>query len=446
MTQNKKKLIAYIFVAIMVLGAFAVMANYAPSSNAGTGSTATSNNPSDTTATSGATTYGNFGVPVNFPTLTGTDSSTSTACAETTTSSTSGYPAPDYPAYPSYPSYPSASNASWALSLNGNTISSGTSQPSDITYSESHSQRCTHSEVTVGSTDHYYTHAYSYSHSTTSWDNTVSSISYTFCYDSITKSSGNTWEVTVDSSSASGTLDLTPIIDSSSSLNPSDAGQSVTFTTTLPYPVGSDVSYSYTLYDGDSSSDSTLDTGSGSSFSYSFSSSGTYLLKYSLTNSTAGYTVSTELNQTVHTDPTVSITSSQNPTDVGKTVEFSSSVSGGTPPDNYTWSINGNNYYTKDVNTSFSASGSYTIELTVRDSTDYSVDTSMSETVNSDPVVSASSNVTSADVNYPIEFCATPSGGTGPYSNSWALNGNVLSTSQDFSHAFSSPGRMHQIQ
>ncbi|KPV42571.1 hypothetical protein SE19_09195, partial [Acidiplasma aeolicum] len=109
-------------------------------------------------------------------------------------------------------------------------------------------------------------------------------------------------------------------------------------------------------------------------------------------------------------------------------------------PYNYTWSINGNNYYTKDVNVSFSASGSYTIELTVRDAADYSVDTSMSETVNSDPVVSASSNVTSADVNYPIEFSSSPSGGTGPYSYSWALNGNVISTSQDFSYSFSTSG------
>ena len=241
----------------------------------------------------------------------------------------------------------------------------------------------------------------------------------------ILDSSGNS----IASSSESVTVSSDPTISVSSSLNPSDSGQSVDFSTAVSGGSGTYSSYSYVLYDGTSTSDSQLTSGTTSSFSYTFSSNGQYLLDYSVTDSN-GYKSSTSLTQTVNTDATVSISSSQNPTDVGKTVEFTSSVSGGTQPYNLTWSVNGNSYYTKDVNVSFSASGSYTIDLTVRDAADYSVDSSMSETVNSDPVVSVSSNVSSADIGYPIEFSASPSGGTGPYSNSWALNGNVISTSQ----------------
>ncbi|WMT51852.1 MAG: PKD domain-containing protein [Ferroplasma sp.] len=273
--------------------------------------------------------------------------------------------------------------------------------------------------------------------------NTSSSFSYSF---SLSSSGSYLVYLTVtDGSGYSSSASLTQAVDPeltisiSATHNPSDVGQDITFDTSVSGGSGDYTSYSYVLYDGTSTSDSQLTSGSTSSFSYTFDSTGSFLLDYSVTDSN-GYTASTSLAETVNPDTTVGISSSQNPTDAGKTVEFKSSVSGGTPPDNYTWTANGNTYYSKDINVTFSSSGSYTIDLTVRDAADYSVSTSMSETVNSDPVVSASSNVSSADVNYPIEFCSTPSGGTGPYNESWALNGNVISTSQDFSHSFSSSG------
>ncbi|PYB68293.1 hypothetical protein DMB44_04410 [Thermoplasma sp. Kam2015] len=230
-----------------------------------------------------------------------------------------------------------------------------------------------------------------------------------------------------------------PSISISSNRNPSDAGQTVDFSTSVSGGTGSYTTYGYVLYDGTSTSDSQLASGSSSSFSYTFSSAGQYLLHYSVTDSN-GYTASTSITQTVNTDPSVSIASSQNPTDSGRTVEFTSSVSGGTPGYSYSWSVDGNSYNTKDINVSFSSSGSYGVDLTVTDSAGYSVSQSITETVNSDPTVSASSNVSSADVGYPIEFSSTPSGGTGSYSYSWTLNGQQVSTSQDFSYSFDQSG------
>ena len=257
--------------------------------------------------------------------------------------------------------------------------------------------------------------------------------SYLLTY-SVTDSYGNT-----ASTSLTQTVDPALTISISETHNPSDEGQDITYDTSVSGGSGTYSSYSYILYDGTSTSDSELASGSTSSFSYIYDSTGSYLLVYSVTDSN-GNTVSSSLTQTVNPDITVAISSSQNPTDAGKTVEFTSSVSGGTIPYNYTWEANGNDYYTNDINVTFSSSGSYIIDLTVTDAAGYSVSTSMSETVNSDPVVSASSNVSSADIGYPIEFSSSPSGGTAPYSYSWTLNGNVISTSQDFSYSFSNSG------
>ena len=268
----------------------------------------------------------------------------------------------------------------------------------------------------------------SYSFSTTS---TGSYSIYVYANsDGVTSANSNTITLTVNSD---------PSISLHSNLNPSDAGQSIDFSTSVSGGSGSYTSYNYILYDGTSTSDSQLSSGSSSSFSYAFSSSGSYLLTYSVTDSN-GYTATSSLTQNVNTDPSVTVASSQNPTDSGRTVEFTSSVSGGTPGYSYSWSVDGNTYTSQDINVSFSSSGSYSVELTVTDAADYSVSQSLTETVNSDPTVSASSNVSSADVNYPIEFSSTPSGGTGSYSYSWTLNGQQISTSQDFSYSFASSG------
>lgn len=238
----------------------------------------------------------------------------------------------------------------------------------------------------------------------------------------------------VDSNTISESVDPPLSVSLASHPNPSDTGQSVTFTASPSGGSGTYTNYNFFL-NGNS-----IQSSSSNQWTEDFSSSGSNSIYVVVTDSNAYTAQSGTVTQTVNTDPGVSISSSQNPTDVGNTVEFKSSISGGTSPYNLTWEINGKYYYTQDVNTSFGASGIYSIDLTVKDAAGYSISTSMSETVNSDPTVSASSNVSKADIGFPIEFSSTPSGGTGPYSYSWTLNGNVISTSEDFSYSFTSSG------
>ena len=516
---NKKKLIAYLFVAIMVISAFAGISSVVPASNA------TPHATPSVSAVSGGTIYAYYGEPVSFPSESKTSSATNTACHKDSEMGKNTYPPPDY-VYPSYPSYPSASPLGWSLDIGSTEIDNGSSTVSALSHSQSQSTRCTHQYVAYPAPE-YWTYAYAYSHSTSTWCNTAAP-SYTFENYGSSSGSSYTWTLTVGSNSESGTIvvySYAPYITISSasaidlgqslsittsitngaspytyswsssgasgtfssttsasptwipsaagtatltvtvtqgngetysnsttitidpalsisispSYNPADNGQDITYDTSVSGGSGTYSSYIYVLYDGTSTSDSELTSGTTSSFSYTYDSTGSYLLVYSVTDSNSN-TVSASLTQTVNSDTSVAISSSQNPTDSGKTVEFTSSVSGGTSPYNYTWEANGNDYYTKDINVTFSSSGSYTIDLTVRDAADYSADASMSETVNSDPTVSASSNVSSADINYPIEFSSRPSGGTSPYTYSWTIGGTQVSTSQDFSYSFSTAG------
>ena len=448
MIRNRKT-IAILLVLIMVFSGIGVMAfqelgQWNPGSLAKAPLNFTS---AGTSVVVNGTTNVDYYVPADFPNVTGTSSSTASADNEQTTSSTSGYPAPSYPAYPAYPAYPSASSATWDLYLNGGQISSGTASPYDLTYSQSQSQSYTHETETIDGTKYYDTLAYSYSHSTTSWKNSVSAV-YTFSSNGSSSGTDNTWEITIDSTSETGTLDIfSPVISVVSNHNPSDVGESVTFSTqvTSGY-IGSDVSYSYILYSGNSASDSQLTSGSTASFAYTFGSAGDFLVSYTITNTTTSTSESAMLTQVVNSDMSVSISSSQDPTDVGNSVTLTASVTSGSPSYSYQWySLSGaisgatSSTYTTP---SYSSSGAYSYYVQVTDAAGETVQSNtISETVNSDPTVSASANVTTADVNYPIEFSATPSGGTAPYSYSWSIGGGTsVSTSQDFSYSFSTAG------
>ena len=238
----------------------------------------------------------------------------------------------------------------------------------------------------------------------------------------------------VNSNTISETVDPPLSVSIASSLNPSDANQNVVYTASPSGGSGSYTNYNFYLNGG------SIQSGTSNQWTEDFTSSGSNSVYVVVTDSNSYTAQSSTITQTVNSDPTVSISSSQNPTDVGNTIEFQSSVSGGTPGYSYSWSADGSSYTTQDINVSFSSSGTYSIDLTVKDAAGYSVSSSYSETVNSDPTVTASSNVSSADVNYPIEFSSSPSGGTGSYTYSWTLNGNQVSTSQDFSYSFSSSG------
>ena len=221
----------------------------------------------------------------------------------------------------------------------------------------------------------------------------------------------------------------------SSSANPGDVDQEIVFSTGVSGGTGTYTAYDFYLYHNTS----LLDSGDSPSFDYTFSDPGAYLLKYSVEDSNHN-TILKELNETINSDPKVSIVSSQNPTDKGLPVEFRPVITGGTGPFSFAWSYGGNTYASRDLNLSFSSSGTHTISLEITDENGYSASATFSETVNELPSVLAYSNVSSVDTNIEVHFTSITSNGTPPDSFMWFENGSVVSHDQNFSMEFASPG------
>ena len=229
------------------------------------------------------------------------------------------------------------------------------------------------------------------------------------------------------------TVNPNPTISISSSQNPTDAGNSVTFSSSESGGTGT---ITYAWYVNGASE------GSGVQLSYTFSSSGTYEIKLTVTD-VDGHTASAYLNETVNVVPSISISSSQDPTDIGNTVTFSSIASGGTTSYNYTWCVNSVVVgYSSSYSTTFSSSGSNTIKVVLKDAVGNTASASLTETVNVDPSVTITSSQNPTDIGNTVTFTASGSGGTGSYTYQWYLNGAAVSgaTSSSYSTSFSSSG------
>ena len=261
----------------------------------------------------------------------------------------------------------------------------------------------------------------------------TSSGSYSFYVEATSSGSTNL------SSTFTEKVDPTLGVSITSNLNPSDVGQNVVFTAS-----GSGGSGSYSNYNFYLNGNSVQST-SSNQWREDFTSSGSNSVYVVITDTNGYIAPSPTLTQIVYPDPTVSISSSQNPTDVGKGITLTASASGGSGSYSYQWYAGGNVVSGATSPTyspgAYSSSGTYSYYVAVTDGAGYTVNSNIiSETVNSDPTVSASSSVSAADVGYAITFSSSPSGGTSPYSYSWIIGGTQVSTSQDFTYSFSSAG------
>lgn len=146
----------------------------------------------------------------------------------------------------------------------------------------------------------------------------------------------------------------------------------------------------------------------------------------------------------IHADPSAVIGGPMY-VDVGTPATWQGFAINGTAPFNYTWSAGAGTIGTaENLTYSFSSPGQYTLKLQVADSATRTAEANLSVTVFSDPVVSATNNLTStggkADIGFPVGFSSTASGGVGGYTYRWVLNGVVVGNSSSLSRSFGSPG------
>ena len=160
-----------------------------------------------------------------------------------------------------------------------------------------------------------------------------------------------------------------------SSQNPTDAGDSITFTATGSSGTGS---YTYQWYVNDSA----VSGATSSTYSTSFSA-GTYSVYVILTDGVGDSATSNTVIETVHSDPSVTIKSSQNPTDAGDSITFTASTSGGTGAFTYTWYVDGSaeSSTSNTFSYTFSSTGTYYVNVTAEDSIGNTAKYSYTETV-----------------------------------------------------------------
>jgi hypothetical protein len=222
---------------------------------------------------------------------------------------------------------------------------------------------------------------------------------------------------------ATVTVNSAPSVTISPSSATITLGQSQKFTSTVS---GGTLPYSYRWY----LNGSLVSGANSSSWTFKPLSVGIYEIYVKVTDAVNVVAQSGNAQLKVTPPPVIAVTISQSRSiiDVGQSVYFSSTVSGGKPPYTYQWYLSsipvaGANYSTWTFVPS--SAGTYQVFLKATDSTGL-VGESNNATVTVNPALGALVSPTSVvlDIGKPWTFIANPFNGTSPYlSYQWYING-----------------------
>jgi hypothetical protein len=168
-------------------------------------------------------------------------------------------------------------------------------------------------------------------------------------------------------------------------------------------------------------------------------SAGTYQIYVKVTDGANAVAQSPNAQVTVNPSG-VTISPGSAAVDLGQSVSFTSSQTGGTPPYTYQWYLNGsavsgatsNNWTFTPAST-----GSYQVYLNATDSLNTKVQSNTAiVAVNPVPSVSISPSSAVIEVAQPQLFTSTVSGGTSPHSYQWYLNGTLVPSATSGSWTF----------
>lgn len=240
---------------------------------------------------------------------------------------------------------------------------------------------------------------------------------------------------------SAGTITVNPrlLVSLSPATASIDPGQALTFTATA---TGGSASYSsYAWMVNGVAQASTIST-----MSYTFGAAGTDNVAVTVTDSLGITSPGAGAVITVGSPLVLSgIKATPDPTTPGTTVTFTSTVSGGTSPYTYAWSLGGGLLSSAASPTnSYSASGNYTIYLNLTDASAGTPPATASATtyvlIDSAMTVSAAAAPASPVVGQTVFLNATATGGTPAYTYSWVFGDGIAGAGQFATHAYSASG------
>jgi hypothetical protein len=229
----------------------------------------------------------------------------------------------------------------------------------------------------------------------------------------------------------------------SASANPVNVGDSVTWTAN---PTGGNGNYTYSwsgtggLY------------GNSQSESDSYSSAGNQTATVVVT-SADGQSVTancnTQVNQTTYSNLSVTCNANTSNANIGDTVTWNSSPTGGNGNYTYSWSgtdgLSGSSQSTSD---SYSYSGTKYATITVTSGDGETASAQCQTQVNQNQVYSnlsatCSANTSNANVGNTVTWTVSPSGGNGNYTYSWSGSNNLSGYSSQTSSQYYSTGQQN---
>lgn len=173
---------------------------------------------------------------------------------------------------------------------------------------------------------------------------------------------------------------------------------------------------------------------------HSYSSVGDHTVNLTVTDSSGVVTSSTLLIPVV-SGPVASISVLPSDTDVGRWVEYNSTLTGGEPPISSIWSF-GDFWTSNRMNTthSYANPGHYLVSLTATDGLQGTTIAFSNVTVNAAVVVDLEPSTLAPIEGAPVQFAANPTEGTPPYATHWNFGDGVSSCEVAPAHTLSSAG------
>jgi PKD repeat protein len=205
---------------------------------------------------------------------------------------------------------------------------------------------------------------------------------------------------------------------------------------------GGTAPYNFTWTFGDGTS------GTGAKVYHTYSTSGSYNVVLNARDSSPVPETATSSQTVIVSNPTppptnltASFTYSVQTPAIGQTVSFAGAASGGTQPYSYSWGFGDSAVATgNSVTHSYSSAGAFTVVLTVADSAGHTATASHTLTVSASLSASFTYSPTNPGPLTPIQFVATASGGTQPYTYSWDFGDGTTGTGSTLSHSYVLPG------
>ena len=261
---------------------------------------------------------------------------------------------------------------------------------------------------------------------------------------SLTTKDGGSPQQTAASQQSVTVTSPPPTLTASFTYNPSSpqVGRQITFTA---FASGGAAPYTYSWIFGDGS------TTTGATVTHTYSSSGTFNVVLTVKDSGSPQQTASSQQSVTASNPapsrlTSSFTYSPSSPNVGQTVSFTASASGGRQPYSYSWSFGDGSTGTGGTVTHvYSSAGTFTVILTVTDSGSPQQGSNSQQSltvVSPPPALSASfsHSPTSPQAGQTITFTGSASGGASPYTYSWNFGDSSTGSGISATHTYQAAG------